>query len=151
MNRRSFLTRLGAAAVGAAALAIDDPERLLWTPGKKTIVDFGATKQVLPATDAEITKLATEKLLASDHLTDAARYALTSGRFGLDGPRDIRLDVKDGSQRGSFKFKDDKLVSLHSEAELKLLDATWFNQRRGGPLLPGHYDINTDMAIGEEE
>lgn len=33
MNRRSFLQR---AMFGAAALAVD-PERLLWTPGKKTI------------------------------------------------------------------------------------------------------------------
>lgn len=36
MNRRSFLTRLGAAAAGALALTIDDPERLLWVPGQKT-------------------------------------------------------------------------------------------------------------------
>ena len=33
MDRRSFLTAL---ATGAAALAFD-PERLLWTPGAKTI------------------------------------------------------------------------------------------------------------------
>lgn len=33
MNRRAFFQR---AAIGAAALAVD-PERLLWTPGAKTI------------------------------------------------------------------------------------------------------------------
>ena len=36
MNRRAFLQTLGAAA---AAVAID-PERLLWEPGKKVIVDL---------------------------------------------------------------------------------------------------------------
>jgi len=43
MNRRQFLTR---ASLAVAALAID-PELLVWTPGKKTIVDLHCADPVL--------------------------------------------------------------------------------------------------------
>lgn len=138
MNRRSFLLKLGAAAASAAAVAALDPERLLWVPGAKTIVDLGATKPILPATDAEIVRAATTEL--ESHLTDAQRYALfTSNPTGdrhdwlkrqyLHEGRKIRLDLP--NERGgltSFHFErdtpdgDDRLVSVHSEAELRLLN-----------------------------
>lgn len=119
MHRRSFLTRLGAAAVGAAALIIDDPERLLWMPGQKTIIDFGATKQVRPATDAEVVAQARQKLVTSMRgASDLSMAAHDRSLFGLDGPRDVRLDIE-GS---SFHFSGEKLVSVHSAKELKLLD-----------------------------
>ena len=41
MNRRSFLSTLGKAAVGAAlATSALDPERLLWVPGQKVYFDI---------------------------------------------------------------------------------------------------------------
>lgn len=36
MNRRGFFKALAAAAVGAAATHVLDPEKLLWVPGQKT-------------------------------------------------------------------------------------------------------------------
>lgn len=78
MNRRSFLTSLGTAALGAAALAIDDPDRLLWIPGAKTIVDFGATKQVVPATDAEVVNHARLAKQIADRIDDEAMRAFYS-------------------------------------------------------------------------
>lgn len=131
MNRRSFLTRLGVAAVGAAALAVD-PERLLWVPGAKTIIDFGATKQVLPATDAEVIQSATQKLLARSEGA-AEHRAFLRHRDQIEREnhwkgRDVRLDIAVGGGMTSFHYSDDKLVSLHTEEELKLLDK---------PLWPG--------------
>lgn len=131
MNRRSFLTRLGVAAVGAAALAVDDPERLLWTPGAKTIIDFGATKQVVPATDAEVIDQAI--FLAEDVPLEEFRRRFISTpdqtgwvkkRFLEDGDQLLRRDRDITLTIGStnFKYQGEQLVSLHSEAELNLLD-----------------------------
>lgn len=40
MNRRTFLSALAASVAGAAF----DPERLLWVPGQKTIVDLAGPR-----------------------------------------------------------------------------------------------------------
>lgn len=114
MNRRSFLTRLGAAAVGAAALSID-PEQLLWVPGAKRIIDFGSTKQVLPATDIEVVSLARAVIEAQQDYNKRRSRELDLMDLG---PRDITLTI--GAT--SFKYQGDQLVSLHSEEDLKLLD-----------------------------
>jgi hypothetical protein len=44
MDRRGFLRLLG---LGGAAMVLD-PERLLWVPGQKTIVDFGGVRLADP-------------------------------------------------------------------------------------------------------
>ncbi len=46
-TRRSFFKTLLGAAAGALALELPDPERLLWTPGAKTILDMGANRPAL--------------------------------------------------------------------------------------------------------
>ena len=117
MNRRSFLARLGVAAVGAAAITLD-PEQLLWIPGAKTIIDFGATKQVLPATDAEVVHLANVSI----------RNARGRDYDLMDlGPRDIRLTI--GSV--DFLYRGERLISQHSAEELRLLDKPFFNGPSG--------------------
>jgi len=55
ISRRGFLSALMAATASASVLAIEDPERLLWEPGKKTIIDLGA--QIAPATLQETTQI----------------------------------------------------------------------------------------------
>lgn len=51
MNRRGFLTTLGA----FAATAVLDPEKLLWTPGKKTIfIPKAYTQPIWAATTMEV-------------------------------------------------------------------------------------------------
>lgn len=58
MNRRGFLGRLAAAAAAAVA-ATDtemlDPEKLLWTPGKKTI--FLPSTTILKAEDVAVAEI----------------------------------------------------------------------------------------------
>lgn len=121
MNRRSFLRRLGVAASGAALLTVDDPERLLWMPGAKKIIDLGATKQVLPATDAEVTRAFAQQILASPVLTRQQREVVLHD-LPPYADRDIRLDIGGTS----FHYKGPKLVSLHSAEELALLDKPLF-------------------------
>lgn len=130
MNRRSFLVRLGLAAAGAAAMQLldDDPDRLIWTPGAKTIVDFGATKQVLPATDADVLQQARWRLFDYD-----GSGCVVYGGGSLPGfpglppvARDVRLDLFTGGSVTSFHYQDNKLVSLHSAEELALLDKPLF-------------------------
>lgn len=118
MNRRSFLTRLGAAAVGAAALAIEDPERLLWVPGAKTIIDLGATKQLLPATDAEVLQHAFIDTFGKI----PERLARELDGAGLNGPRDITLTMGGTS----YRYKGDQLVSIHTEEELRRLGTPFY-------------------------
>ena len=131
MNRRSFLTRLGVAAVGAAALTLD-PERLLWIPGAKTIVDFGATKQVLPATDVEVVRLAFNR----DFWEHKGRSGSLKNLMDL-GPRDIRLTIGEVD----FLYKGERLVSPHTAAELRLLDRPFFH----GPA--GWWDVDGNKHL----
>ena len=59
MNRRDFLQR---ASLAVAAMAID-PERLLWTPGQKTIF-LPPTKRLRHLTFAEILAVTYDQVLA---------------------------------------------------------------------------------------
>lgn len=63
MNRRGFLGLLGAAAAGIAL----DPERLLWTPGKKLI---SIPKPVL------MTRWGSDVLKPGDFFTIEGHYAI---------------------------------------------------------------------------
>lgn len=139
MNRRSFLVRLGQAAAAAALATTVDPEQLLWTPGKKTIIDLGATKQVLPATDHEVVITGGKMFVTAAHAGAEARALRAHEQQILRQAhwkdRDIRLDIGGTS----FNYKGDKLVSLHSADELKKLDQTFatphdvdYFRRRGG-------------------
>lgn len=129
MNRRAFLVRLGqAAAAVAATTVIDDPERLLWTPGKKTIIDLGATKQVLPVTDNELIDLETRILQSGKAISMLFDVPPARPEWARDAlmpwqkvERDIRVDILARGDVKSFRFKGDKLVSSHSEADLRLL------------------------------
>lgn len=146
MNRRNFLVRLGQAATAVAATLVVDPEQLLWTPGKKTIIDFGATKQVLPATDREVVQGFARTLLASDSLSPESRRAIFRAPRGFDdglsGPRDIKLTV--GGQTGdvTFHYKGaaysgaDKLVSIHTPDELALLTRPFFGANGRAATVP---------------
>lgn len=118
MNRRSFLLRLGQAAAAAVVL---DPEELLWVPGKKTIIDLGATKQVLPATDRELLELTRQRFQGAESL-----WATQLRRER----RDVRLDILDGGEVKSFNFQGDQLVGVYSEADLRTLQKPFF--RTGG-------------------
>lgn len=53
-SRRGFLKKLAAAAAGALALEVPDPERLLWVPGQKTIIDLGAAKPLERPTNEDV-------------------------------------------------------------------------------------------------
>jgi hypothetical protein len=128
LNRRGFLQRLGVAMAGAAATLALDPEQLLWVPGQKTIIDLGATKHVVPATDAEIVQQATTVLTnAAPGYTDIYRANRQMERF-LN--RDVRLDIMGDHGLVGFKFKGDALISQHSAEDLKLLDKP-FSTGRG--------------------
>jgi hypothetical protein len=128
MNRRSFLKRFATATAAALATNVfDDPERLLWVPGQKTIVDLGATKQVLPATDAEVidqaTSIFTERGWVKRNHTDFNKLGADALMPWQKVERNIRLDIagSDGELR-SFHYKGDKLVSTHTPEDLRLLD-----------------------------
>lgn len=83
MNRRTFLTRATAAAVGALVL---DPERLLWTPGARTFFDI---RTPLQAGDLVYFDTATGAFMTPDgrlfvQATDARRATpLGHGQVGI--------------------------------------------------------------------
>lgn len=134
MNRRHFLSVFAA----AAAVAAVDPERLLWTPGAKTIIDLGSTKQIVPVTDDE---LLDQMVFVKEAVSEAefkARFLSTPDqakwvplrRAERGDPlnrrdRDITLTL--GST--SFKYKGEQLVSLHTEQELAMLDRPFGKDR----------------------
>lgn len=146
MNRRSFLVRLGQAATAAAAAAeFLDPERLLWTPGQKTIVDFGATKQVLPATDAEVISHARNELL----FAQGGRHRIATAEDLMPWQkveRDLRLDIpgEDGQLR-SFTYRGDQLVGVYSESDLRLLDKPFGPRPTGTPRAGRRRDTNWSL------
>lgn len=141
MNRRSFLTRLGAAAIGAAAASVD-PERLLWVPGAKTIVDFGATKQVLPATDDDMIRQATRSILSSPdspfakaldaqkRYNDLRSAELETLKYAQ--PREIKLEIATEHGLRAFRFDEkDKLIGVYSPEDLALLERPLSGVPRG--------------------
>jgi hypothetical protein len=70
MDRRGFLRLLG---LGGAALVLD-PERLLWVPGQKTIVDFGGIRLAEPGnTLLTIEWIAQETLRVLQHNLEFSR------------------------------------------------------------------------------
>lgn len=99
MNRRAFLGSLAGALAGATL----DPERLLWRPGAKTIVDLGGIVPISLADPVSVTfDLDLPKLVChpnafaliwpeprsgppalklGDHFTFAGRYEVNSERF----------------------------------------------------------------------
>jgi hypothetical protein len=144
LGRRSFLQRLAAAAAGVASIGMVDPEQLLWTPGKKTIIDLGATRQVLPATDAEMLAQAESSIsLASAYdereallsdvakvLTDRDKRDMRLLRNFVEREREVKLEIFDTDRQElrGFNYKGDELVGRYSPADLALLDVPF---RRG--------------------
>lgn len=68
MNRRDFLRLVGLGAVGAAAAATFDPERLLWVPGAKTFF--------LPSTKPIVVGPFGMAFNVGDLITIEGRYAI---------------------------------------------------------------------------
>lgn len=133
MDRRSFLVRLAAAAAGVAAIGLVDPERLLWTPGAKKILDLGAGRQVVPATDTEVLDLASIHRASPFDLRTAlatARPVHHEHRLDL-GPRDIRLEIFDSERQElrAFRYKDDRLVGRYVKADLELLQQPFVGRK----------------------
>lgn len=129
MNRRAFLTRLGLATASAAAVAALDPEQLLWVPGAKTIIDLGATKPIVPATDAEVLALhdTGNGFKDAEYWYKQQRYASKENPLDDYANRHIRVDVRErGGQIVSAYYKGDKLISRHTPEELRLLEKPLF-------------------------
>jgi hypothetical protein len=133
LNRRSFLARLATAAAGVASIGLIDPEQLLWTPGAKTIIDLGATRQVLPATDSEVVKLASQfDQRLAELSADDVRGLREMEKF-VDGPRHMKLEIFDPErqQLRAFKFSGDQLVGRYTPADLALLDTPFTRTGKG--------------------
>lgn len=131
MNRRSFLAWFGKGAL-AAALDLVDPDKLLWVPGAKTIIDFGATKRIEAPTDAQMAQLFTEQLRADRGHT----HARSDVDDILNGPRDIRLDLNGVSFHFRREHGVERLVSHHSAKQLAWLGRPFLSEalRTAPPL-----------------
>lgn len=81
IGRRGFLQSLAAATAAAAVLGVDDPERLLWTPGAKTI--FLPSTEILKAEDVAVRDIRVEY---DKGRIEAARYVLTVNSTWPDRP-----------------------------------------------------------------
>ena len=162
MNRRSFLTRLGLAAASAAALDLVDPEKLLWVPGAKTIIDLGATKHLEAPTDAQVAKLFDTRngfddyeywSKSMDRPNPLDILLACSPRYDL-ADRDITITIggqRFGGEPVMFKYKGDRLVSVHSEAELRRLDSPLFGYLKPGNarprFAPEDFEKETDWSL----
>lgn len=155
MNRRSFLRTLGlgavAATIPAGALKLfEDPERALWVPGQKTIIDLGATVQVLPATDEEILRDATRKLLSNPNLNGFDDRRLRRNLRELDRERHVKVEIMGPNGLRPFHYEGDKLVGVYSESDLALLHRPMLSDREARRraarerIMGGGYDISTD-------
>lgn len=115
IDRRGFLKRIAAATAAAAVLEID-PEKLLWVPGKKTIVDLGAAKTVAAPTLQEVAAVQAQVRIDPENLKfswDEAKWAVqpldrmyaphryTLTVSGEHGPETLILD-SDGRPRDGF-------------------------------------------------
>jgi hypothetical protein len=118
-SRRAFFKQFAVATAGAVATLAIDPEQLVWVPGKKTIIDLGATKQIVPATDAEVVAQAksTFELFPDFHVSHAQQQYLDNY-----ANRDITLYISSNGLEGKFKFKGDRLIGEYSDEDYKLLN-----------------------------
>lgn len=98
LSRRGFLSAMMAATASAAALALDDPERLLWEPGQKTIVDLGA--KVAPATLPEIAGITAYGPSRLAQALGDGRMAPFAPLRPLYMPDRYRIDLADGTSMG---------------------------------------------------
>lgn len=104
IGRRGFIEALGAAATAAAALVVDDPERLLWQP-KRKVFFLPPEKQIARAEDVASIEIRREYadrkqvLLADDGGIVRVEYGtgLSVGRYvvAIPGPRGIERHVFD--------------------------------------------------------
>lgn len=92
---------MAAAVASASALALEDPERLLWEPGKKTIVDLGATTPVLQPTLEQTARLSP---LFVDATQPFERDRALAPLRPLYMPDRYRVDLSNGD---SFGFDSD--------------------------------------------
>lgn len=94
-GRRSFFKKLAGAAAAALTLEVIDPERLLWVPGKKTIIDLGATKRIIRAEDAAVAEIrreyATKALVTEVSQEQVGMYGRQGGNLA---PELLRRHVR---------------------------------------------------------
>lgn len=95
-TRRGFLFEMAAATAGAAALLVD-PERLLWEPGKKTIIDLGARvqaptfEQILSLTQFDLIGAGAGPFNKPIYMPNRYVLTLADGRaFGFDSNWQIK-------------------------------------------------------------
>ena len=77
IGRRGFFQTMAAAVAAASVLGVDDPERLLWMPGKKTF--FLPSRDILRAEDVAVVEIRREAERASILKPEGYfRYTLTT-------------------------------------------------------------------------
>jgi hypothetical protein len=170
ISRRGFFKRLGvataaaviAAQVGEDVLGAIDPERLLWVPGAKKIIDLGSQKLISPAPAPEVKLLTDEDVLrdfiakveATPHksvdpeLRSQADKILGIGRL----VRTQRLAVVSSGGYGEFTFRDGKLEGGQKALDLlRKVDKPFLAPDRMGIRYDRSYDIERDYRDRKSE
>jgi hypothetical protein len=138
MDRRGFLKRLAAATAAVAATAEIDPERLLWTPGKKTIF-LPPEKALVTAESVAVQQIRNEyeskALLQIEHgvrpattkeIQDVARgSALREYVVGSDSRYVLTLNTERGQISQSFDTHWNPIGSPQEVQRFRQAEADW--------------------------
>lgn len=160
-SRRDFLKRFAVATAAATAATVaggviseETIDRLLWTPGEKTIIDLGArktiidpTKEVRLATDEQIADLVASKSEEFRCIIEAGGHP---GDFRRAGAlvRNQRLSIVSGGEIGHFHLVDGRLQGGPKEAEqFRRLDRPWNSTYHDATVRKGpFYDVQLDQS-----
>lgn len=132
MERRDFLKRMAGAAAAAAVLAVEDPERLLWEPGRKTIF--------LPP---EVTARTLDENVRFSRLTvDAPAPAPAITLANLEDLAIVKADAfKGGARGGKTDYMSGRYRVTTHTGEMLVFDSNWGLQAargRDGRVLTGY-------------